>query len=401
MEGNKAMQFSVVEPVVVFDTAATASRYTMSPAPIPTPGRRSASPERGKERIRVRVSDANSPKLIAPITPLARAVTRNGPRGQQQSDGPPRTSFEQILMCQKLATQNQEAAQRRQEELDKNVAGSRHAQRIIDSFRKRLQMLEGDLQKKSREVIEGREKLTKMKAVIAKATLAEQKADRLLRRSQCEAKSLKDKSDVLCSMLNERDEQIRELRQLIRQISEGNAPAELQAMIDDFSTDKNAVATMREFRHRAILNEMRNTYSINPMLRRMVDRQVLMVGRWERRRNEIQEQERNSLMATLEGMRLLRSTTPLPAPFGDDEDDISDVLRASPPHNTARGTLTVTHFGRDKSRTLRSSLYRYVGPAYANTMHNYDRKLLDSIRQRVGARLRQGVIATPVGNINV
>lgn len=394
-ESDNPIEYSIVSPFVVFDTFIEdlpTKGLTLAPA-----NSKSRSPQ--PERIRVKSGQA-SPKIFHPNSRFKAVKMRAAPIPASSPPSPPPglnemtplRSDEPLPVVYVTKTcppspQNEPQTNAGSYYEHQPITISVVTQKTIQNLRKRLQLMENTLQSKNHELIEIRESHTKLKAMVTKSGVEQQKLERLLRRTTAEKDVLKDKIEGAYEMVTRRDEEIKELRRLIREIMESQGSTVVHAMIDKFAKDQGNAVTMRQFRYQALVNDIRSTYSVSPFLKRLAERQMAAVARWEARRNEIQERQRRNLIAALEGMNLIKS--PQLTPQGTPGRGENGMPR------TRTGTLTITHFGPvewyNTGGTYKRARYESVRPLFDRALVN-----VNSHHQKVEPVLQEGVVGSPL-----
>ena len=392
-ESENPIEYSIVSPFVVFDTVIPdlpPRGVSLVPGVVDRP-----RVTQNQERIRVKVGQSTA-KIVLPASKTIGKGRISVPAPNVKFGYtelvPTRTEDPNTVMYVKKQVDpdpsDLQTASRITHYDHQPVRASVVVQKTIQNFRKRLQMMEIALQDKSRELLETRDRHLKIRTLLTKAQIDQQKAERLVRRSTIECEILKEKLEAAYALIAQRDEEIRELRKLLREITEGHGQIVMHSMIDKFAKDGSNVVAMREFRHQAFVNEIKSTYSISPWLRQLAERQMATVSRWEARRNEIQERQRRNLLAVLQGLNLVHEP---PRP------EIDESLKPNTPRKVVRGTIRITHFG-PADADGNTYTERYRRKKYINTRPLFDRALvtLAARKQKLEPRLRKGVIGTHV-----
>jgi hypothetical protein len=354
-EAGQPIEYSLVSPFLIFDTCtpglpvhgmslapAPVERPSPPPAPSPVPPTSPREKQVVGEKVRVRFS---APKVVSPVQ-NKRSPTRGSTAQTPLRPILPLQPPDQVDL---VVARPAEGAETTYESArtsgtggspsyyDENrVRSTMLLPKTMGRLQKQILRLENALELKNHELIALRDNFMKMKTNAASTVVRADRTDRELRKATGRATSLDDKLQTAYGMIERRDAEITELRQLLRDIQQSAQPVLVQEMLQHISEDRANRTAMRQLRAQLIMNETLKSYSISQHLTRMMEHQMRTVRRWEDRRNEIQYEQRTRLRSVLEGMQLLY--TPLVG-------GTSSGVRPNTPGRTVRhlGPMTVTN----------------------------------------------------------
>jgi hypothetical protein len=178
-------------------------------------------------------------------------------------------------------------------------------QKTVGRLQKQIQRLENALELKNHELIALRDAFMKIRTNAASTVVRAERADRELRKVTVRVVALDDKLQTAYGMIERRDAEITDLRQMMRDIQQTAQPVVVQEMLHHMSTDMANKTAMRQLRAQLIMNETLKSYSVSRHLKIRIEHQMRAVRRWDDRRNELQYEQRSRLRSVLEGMQLL------------------------------------------------------------------------------------------------
>lgn len=122
--------------------------------------------------------------------------------------------------------------------------------------------------------------------------------------------------------------------------------------MSNIAEDQSNLAAMRAFRGQTTINEMANAYEINPALKRLAQRQMMVVKRWEKRRQELVRQQEKHLLSVLAGMSLISTPSQIQkmSSRADKNDLIDDNLMKEISKKKASITVTSMESKKKKSK---------------------------------------------------
>ena len=99
---------------------------------------------------------------------------------------------------------------------------------------------------------------------------------------------------------------------------------------------------------------MANAYEINPALKRLAQRKMMVVKRWEKRRQELVRQQEKHLLSVLAGMSLISTPSQIQkmSSRADKNDLIDDNLMKEISKKKASITVTSMESKKKKSKNI-------------------------------------------------
>ncbi|OHT04968.1 hypothetical protein TRFO_27412 [Tritrichomonas foetus] len=439
-ESEEPVFYSVISPFLIFDSLI--SRKLPSKGITLLPGKNCTSANYGnsnaasgntnKEKIRVKygqnqLSQTSSPKLVVPKSKQSRLGARNSSANNSTTNsnrdvnyknlsldgysefipvhGEDPNSFVYIRKL-KLGEANLLQSQQIPEALsavanyyDKDsVHGSVVFQKTFNNINKRIHTMENILQLKAHEMIKLRDQKNEAKQNLYRLSIQYQRIEKNLKRLQFTDQINNEKLLHAYKIIEERDLEIRQLRDLVKQLRSAAQNVTMHDIYSRLNEDQSNLAAMRAFRNQTILNEVGNAYRINPTLKRLAQRQAAAVSRWEKRRQDLLIQQQNHMIAVLQGLRLI---DPIKARNSSPRSENVESSRSASMTKTMksqRGSIIITSLNATWSR--QTGLQRNL---FAKTMNTHNRpnfdeswKNVNAHNQKIPRGLKEGVIATPL-----
>jgi hypothetical protein len=171
--------------------------------------------------------------------------------------------------------------------------------------------MENQVENRTHEIAEIRDLYFKEKFELTQLRFQSEKASRSLRIATASTDRLQDQLKQAFAIIARREAEIKELRDLLHDISVRTAPISVQSKIHEISEDESNVTAMKEYRRRVAVTELQPPSRIvsgppvSTGLQLLLARQTRSIEIWHARRNLILRQQREQMLSILTGMRLV------------------------------------------------------------------------------------------------
>ena len=190
-------------------------------------------------------------------------------------------------------------------------------EKVLNNMKKRLDNLDILLQNKGNEVIEARDLKERLTLASQKAQTDLENALRDLKRVTAFYESSKAKAAELVTIVEDRDDQIKELKKIIAQFqNSANYVMREKRRVENQEEYSQQIAQKIE-RSKKAVSELQVAYKGSAALRRFAERQMAALLRWEKMRKEIIEREKTRTMAVLAATGLIVKTGSHTTPRGE------------------------------------------------------------------------------------
>jgi hypothetical protein len=334
------------------------------------------------QKVRLTVRSSLHPKLVVPQVSQPRVTTPVlPPPSLPQPSNPP---AEQGSMA---------------------LPGAVFYHRTLMQARKQITRLENQVMLKEHELIELRELYARSQFELKQLQFRAEKGSRALRTTNATADSLRVQLDGAYVLLARRDGELRELRNLLHDISQQTEPVLVKAGINRILVDEANAAALKECRLRTSVATVEKAVQppqkgkipepISPGLERFLARQTQAIERWKVRRNLLLRQQQEHAMGILTGIQLLpEAARPRPARVISIPEPV-----VAPPKPLSTIVQVTALLPPAWSRTLRErvALGRTV-PRVNETSEEYDRAVMRASlpNQELPDPLARGLVGTPL-----
>lgn len=422
-ESEVPIAYSFIKPFIIFDTVIESSLPSKGFTLIPGKNRYdqtasqkvSSNDENSTEKIRVKYNQTNqqqlvsgSPKLIVPKTSQARSrLTKNSASTSNKTSVnnnndlgyidfvPVHGEDPKSLIYIKKMRNNDNRGYYDRHPVNGNVV----LQKTVTNLNRRIFSLQTILQAKAHEMIKLRDQKSEARQNLYKTAIQLQRVQKELVRSQTNSMLADEKLNKAYKIIEERDAEIRELRDLIRQLRTAAAqPALMHHVMSNIAEDQSNLAAMRAFRGQTTLNEMAKSYNVDSTLKRFAQRQMAVVKRWEKRRKDLIRQQQSHLLAVLAGMSLIASpdkNKKLNTKNENPDDQINEEIVKK---YSSRKAITVTPMAtknKSKKHPKKESTPNIIS-TNQNAEFDSSWKNANSSHPRIPDGMKDGVIAQPL-----
>jgi hypothetical protein len=182
--------------------------------------------------------------------------------------------------------------------------------------------MENELEVKTHELTNIRDQFLRFRFEFAQLKFRAEQTARASRVSAAAAERFRSQIDQAYAIIARRNDEIRELRELIAELGRRMKPLAVQSALNRMAEDEGNAASMKEYRRRVSVIEMGSPATvvaaapiapvapIAPGLRMFLARQERSIAMWNARKNSIMKQQREQMLLILRGMRLAIPLSP-------------------------------------------------------------------------------------------
>lgn len=423
-ESDHPISYSLISPFVVFDTALDdimpQQGFTLLPGSQKNDEKRrnptlNSTPNQA-EKVRLKFNQTQqcvqnaTPKVIVPRTlTKSKYGSRNSQSSLAKTSMVMNSGYTELIPVQdesqnnylyvrKMRTDDTNNGQNSQNNyFDRQpVRGSVVLQKTIRALNHRIKILENLVDVKQRELIKLRDQKVEWRQSYLSMSIQHQNARKEADRNQLMYGQTGAKLENALRIIEEREQEIRELRDLIKHLKiSATDPILMHQVMSNVAEDQSNAATMQVYRKQAYLNEMQTAYSNSPSLQRYAKRQAQTVQRWEKRRQELIQQQQNHWLSVLEGMKLIH---PLAVHNSTPRKEQKRIPYPTKVTKMQKGNLTITTLTQSKN-DVSNSINKFAKTVELQPPHlEFDEswKNSNSPNPTIPKGLEKGVVAKPL-----
>ena len=254
----------------------------------------------------------------------------------------------------------------------------------LTALKNRIEALENILQNKSHQVLNGKDKEHALNQALFRLTTDYGKMEREFNKMNVIIKQYKEKISDSLALIQRLTAENDELRQLLKEARKVSIANE---MFSKRTTDQE-FAQVEELKRKRLLRSAYQTSSLEND--DFLSRQEAAAIRWQRKREIMQERERNRMYNVLRAMRLIDKKDPNALPHND---PIQMLSTAQKNQNETKPKQEKTH---EKHNSARDEIVDPMPKTPPSAKISYEEATINAKKGKVPHKLKMGLIADPI-----